>query len=203
MSEEKEVKEKLIKILNSKITKTFLDNITKPLGDKTVKHNVISRQDSVNCFLYNVFMNDDVNDSKIYVEDLNHNNKINNLIINEQRINIKTLSNTSKRIFFNGFSYKEGNEFNIELNLKNTMDKLKNFNYFLFIIIFRSTRQKEFKIKYDFYLKPTKDFYFNSKIYHKTSNGFAGENWEIKSNSNFFFFIDNYGLGHPIFTYEE
>ena len=37
--EEKEVKEKLKKILNSEITKTFLDNITKPLGDKTKKRN--------------------------------------------------------------------------------------------------------------------------------------------------------------------
>ena len=63
--EKKEIKEKLRKILNSETTKTFLDNTTKPLGDKTVKGNIISRQDSVNCFLDNVFMNVDVDDKKV------------------------------------------------------------------------------------------------------------------------------------------
>ena len=83
------------------------------------------------------------------------------------------------------------------------MEKLKHFDYFLFIIIFRSTKQKEFKIKYDFYLKPATSFYFNTEVFHKTLNGFAGENWEIKSNNNFFFFIDNYSLGNSVYTYED
>ena len=199
--EKKEIKEKLRKILNSEITTTFLNNITKPLGDKTVRGNIISRQDSVNCFLCNVFMNVDVVNNNIYVEDLFNINKINNLIINRKRINVKTLSYKNKSISFNSFPFREGREFDIEFNLEKTMDKLKFFDYFLFIVIFRNERNEEFKVKYDFYLKPAKNFYFDTKKFHKTLSGFGGENWEIRSNKDFLFLIDKYNLGNPIYSY--
>ena len=199
--EKKEIKEKLRKILNSETTKTFLDNTTKPLGDKTVKGNIISRQDSVNCFLDNVFMNVDVDDNNIYVEDLFNINKINNLIINRKKINIKTLSYKGNSISFNTFPFREGDNFNIDFHLENTLDKLKFFNYFLLIVIFRNERNEKFKVKYDFYLKSTSNFYFNPKKFHKTLSGYGGENWVIKSNREFAFLINKDNLGNPIFTY--
>ena len=196
--EKKEIKEKLRKILNSEITKTFFDNITKPLGDRTKRCNVISRQDSINCFLDNVFMNADVVDNNIFVEDLYDNTKINNLIIDRKIINIKTLSYKSNSISFNSFSFRESDKFNIDFHLENTLDKLKFFNYFLFIVIFRNEKTK---VKYDFYLKPTTGFYFNPKKFHKTLSGFGGENWIIKSNREFAFLINKDNLGNPIYSY--
>ena len=201
--EKKEIKEKLRKILNSETTKTFLDNTTKPLGDKTIKCNIINRQDSVNCFLYNVFMNDYVNDD-IYIEDLRRNNKINNLIINEKRINVKTLSYKNNSIFFNSFPFREGDNFNVEFHLENTLDKLKYFDYILIIVVFRNERNERnenFKVKYNFYLKSTSNFYFNPKRFYKTLSGYGGENWLIKNNKEFDFLINKDNLGNPIYTY--
>ena len=195
-----DIKEKLRKILNSKVTTTFLHNMTKPLGDKTVKCNIISRQDSVNCFLYNVFMNDAVDDEDIDIEDLESCNKINNLIINGKRINVKTLSNKNNIIFFNSFPFREKN-FNINFHLKNTLHKLKYFDYFLFIVIFRNERNENFKVKYDFHLVPAEIFYFDIKESNKTLCGFRGKNWIIRSNKEFFFLICKDELGSPIFTY--
>ena len=50
-----EVKEKLIRILSSEITTTYLNNITQPLGDKTKSCNVINGIYNINSFLNNIF----------------------------------------------------------------------------------------------------------------------------------------------------
>ena len=193
-----EVKEKLRKILNSEITKTYLNNITKPLGDKTKRCNIINGTYNINSFLDNVFLNTDEDD--IVVEDLN-NRSISELIINGKRINIKSLSYKTKSFFFNNFPFREGDNFNVEYNLRKTIDKLKYVNYFLFIIIFHEKVNERYSIKYDFYLKPTENFNFDTKIFDKTLNGYKGENWIIKSNREFAFIINKDNLGNPIFTY--
>ena len=195
----KEVKEKLKTIFNSENTTTFLDNITKPLGDKTQKGIVICRQDNINCFLDNIFKNND--DEDIFIEDLGNSNVINNLIINEKKINLKSVSTKNYKISFDSFSYREGKDFTVELNLEKTLEKLKSFDYFLFIIIFRNRRYEDFKVKYNFHLIPTKDFLFNPKIFFKTINGYQGENWVIQSNKDFFLNIKKVNLGTPIYSY--
>ena len=96
-----EVKEKLIRILNSEITTTYLNNITKPLGDKTKRCNVINGTYNVNSFLDNVFLNTDEDD--VFIEDLNNNRKINNLIINKEKINIRSLSYKLASFFLTAF----------------------------------------------------------------------------------------------------
>ena len=100
------IKEKIKSILNSENTTTFLNNVTKPLGNKTRKGIIICRQDNVNCFLDNVFMSNDDND--VYIEDFGKNNVINNLIINKKRINVKTLCSKSNRIFLIVFVLERG-----------------------------------------------------------------------------------------------
>ena len=195
-----EVKEKLIRILNSEITTTYLNNITKPLGDKTKRCNVINGTYNVNSFLDNVFLNTDEDD--VFIEDLNNNRKINNLIINEEKINIRSLSYKLASFFFNSFPFREGDNFNIEYNLKKTIDKLNHVNYFLFIIIFYNDRNEGYSIKYNFYLKPTSYFNFNPKIFDKTLTGYKGENWAIKNNKDFHFLFNKNNLGVPIYTCE-
>ena len=194
-----EVKEKLIRILNSEITTTYLNNITQPLGDKTKRCNVINGTYNVNSFLDNVFLNTD--DDDVFIEDLNSNRKINNLIINEEKINIRSLSYKLTSFFFNSFSFREGDNFNVEYNLRKTIDKLKHVNYFLFIIIFYEKVNGRYNIKYDFYLKPSENFNFNPKIFEKTRCGYVGDNWVIKNNKDFHFLFNKSNLKNPIFTY--
>ena len=192
----REVKEKLSRILNSEITKTYFDNITKPLGDLTRRCNVINGVYNVNSFIHNIFLNTDEDD--IIVQDYN-NRSISELIINGKRINIKSLSYKTKSFFFNNFPFREGDNFNVEYNLRKTIEKLKHVDYFLFIINFYNNEENS--IKYDFYLKPTENFNFDTKIFDKTLNGYKGENWIIKSNREFAFTINKDNLGNLIFTY--
>ena len=119
------IKEKIKSILNSENTTTFLNNVTKPLGNKTRKGIIICRQDNVNCFLDNVFMSNDDND--IHIEDFGKNNVINNLIINEKRINVKTLCSKNNRIFFNSFCFREGDKFDVKKKFRKNHRKIKFF----------------------------------------------------------------------------
>ena len=194
-----EIIEKLKKVFNSEITTTFLNNITKPLGDKTQRGMVLCRQDNINCFLDNIILNSDIED--IYIEDLGNSNCINNLVVNDKRINLKTRSFTNYKISFDSYSYREGDEFNVERNLEKTLGKLKSFSYILILQIHRNKNYEDFKVKYNFYLAPTNKFYYNPKIFFKTINGFQGENWVIQSNKDFFFNIKKIDFGNPIYSY--
>ena len=49
------IKEKLMMILNGEKTFKYINNITKPLGKDTIRGNIISGKDAVNCFLMNIF----------------------------------------------------------------------------------------------------------------------------------------------------
>ena len=171
-----EVKEKLIRILNSEITTTYLNNITQPLGDKTKSCNVINGIYNINSFF-------------------------NNLVINKKRINIRSVSYKTNIFFFNTFPFREGDNFNVEYNLRRTINKLNHVKYFLFIIIFYDNENEHYSLKYDFYLIPSENFNFNPKIYEKTRCGYRGENWVIKNNNDFVFSINQNILGDPIFTY--
>ena len=194
-----EVKEKLIRILNSEITTTYLNNITQPLGDKTKNCNVINGIYNINSFLNNIFLNTDEDD--VFIEKSNNNRNINNLVINKKRINIRSVSYKTKFFFFNTFPFREGDNFNVEYNLRRTINKLNHVKYFLFIIIFYNNENEHYSLKYDFYLIPSENFNFNPKIYEKTRCGYRGENWVIKNNNDFVFSINQNILGDPIFTY--
>ena len=183
------IKEKIRSILNSENTTTFLNNISKPLGKNTKRGIVISKQENINCFLENVFNNDD-DDYDISIEDFGKNNVINNLIINDKRINVKTLSSRSNKIYFNTFKFREGDDFDVKENLEKTMEKLKIYDYFLLIIIKRSRKNKPFSVEYDFYLKSTKEFFFDVRVFYKTKAGYCGDNWKIQSNKEFYFVIN-------------
>ena len=181
------IKEKIRSILNSENTTTFLNNISKPLGKNTKKGIVISKQENINCFLENVFKDDNRN---IYIEDFGKNSVINNLIINDKRINIKTLSGKSNKIYFNTFKFREGDDFDVKKNLEKTMEKLKIYDYFLLIVVKRNKKDEPFSVEYDFYLKSTEEFFFDVRVFYKTTAGYCGDNWKIQSNKEFYFVID-------------
>ena len=185
--------EKIRTILNSENTTTFLNNVTKPLGNKTRKPIIIRRQDAVNSFLDNIFTDD--------IEDLNNTKSINNLIINDKKIIVKAISYKSNNFFFNSFEFREGDEFDVKKNLKKTIEKLNSFNYFLIILIFEGKKNENFKVKYNFYLIPSEHFNFDIKVFRKIRRLYKGENWIIQNNKEFKFKFNINNLGNPIFSY--
>ena len=194
-----EVKEKLKRILNSETTKTYLDNITNPLGDKTRRSNIISGAYNINSFLHNIFLNS--NEDDVIVQDEINSNKISSLVVNGKLINIKSLSHKTNYFYFKCFPFRQGDYFNIEANLNKTLEKLKEINYFLIIVIFLD-RERNF-IKYNFYLKPSYDFIFDVENYEQILSGYKGKNWLIRNNKEFNFFISKDILTKPIFSYSS
>ena len=179
------IKEIISNILNEEDTLLFINNITKPKGDKSKSGMIISKQDGINCFLNNIFNIDERND--ISLEDNITNNCIYNLIVKGKRILVRSIGNKSSEFCF---SYFKNNE-SLNKILEEVKLKKKIFDYVLIILIDRNLPNELFKVSYNFYLKPIKDFSLNNN--EKT-------NWKLRSNS-FCFIINKTNLGEPIFTY--
>ena len=184
MSSFGEIKEKITSILKGEETTLFLNNITKPLGNKTKRGMIISRQDGINCFLDNIFNS---NDNESFLENNISNNCISNLIIKGKRIIVRTIGNTSNDFSFDCFSSNE----NISKILEKVKLKINITDYILLIVIDRNKPYELFKVCYNFYLKSMKDFNLNND---------GKRNWRTRSNSfNFYVNIDD--LEEPLFTY--
>ena len=176
-----DIKEKIKMILNKEETTLFLNNISKPLGDKSKRGMVISRSESLNCFLDNIFTNDD----EIFLENNLSNNCIKNLIVKDKRIIVRTTGNIKKEFSFLAF----GNNKNINQILEKVKFKKAEINYVLLIIIDRNMINEPFRVCYNFYLKEMEDF----SLINDEKN-----NWRVRSNCFNFYIHD---LIDPIFTY--
>ena len=186
------IREKITTILNSEDTTTFLNNVTKPLGNKTRKPIIMRCQSPINSFLINVFPE---------VEDTDKPTTIKNLIINDKKIKVFSMSNKSKFIYFNYFKYREGEEFDIKKEVKKTKEKLNSYKYFLIILINEKKHNSDFKVNYEFYLIPASFFNFDEKIHYKSGKSYRGENWLIVGKKDFRFNVNVNNLKCPIFTY--
>ena len=180
-----QIKEKITNILNKEETTMFLNNISKPLGNKS-KRGMIIKQDGINCFLDNIFDNDD-NDNESFLEDNLSNNCINNLIIKGKRVMVRTIGNTTKEFCFLCFGVNE----NINRILEKAKLKKDETDYILLILINRNRPNERFRVRYNFYLKSMKDFSLNND---------ENTNWRINSHS-FYFCINKDNLKDPLFTY--
>ena len=195
------VKEKIKSILESEKTNEFLNNISSPSRRKKARRGItISKQELINCFLEHVFYDDDDDDEDIFIEDFERHNITNNLMVYKKRIAIKSMGDRSSRFSFNSFAFRESDDFNIIKNLKDTLDKMKSYDYVLLIEIFRSRPSEAFEVIYNFYLIDMKKFHFDERIYKKTKCGFVGENWFIQSNKEFFCRVNIFS-DEPIFSY--
>ena len=182
------VREKLITILNGEKTKKYFDNITKPLGDDTVRGNIISGKDAVNCFLLNIFRDD-----KAYVVTEQNNNSICDLIVCGKRILTRTMSITTNSFYFSCFSSDDNKNFNINRFVENARERINNTDYFLILVIDRSKPNELFRCSYNIYLKSSKDFTNNNgEIYHFKRIG-----------GSMHLFADKNTLARPIFTYSH
>ena len=180
------IKEKLMMILNSEKAFKYFNNITKPLGNDTVRGNIITGKDAVNCFLINIFR-----DEKAFVDKEQNSKCICDLIVYGKRILTRTTSfNRNNKFYFGCFSNSD-NLFNINRFVENARERINNTDYFLLIVVNRSKPNELFRCSYNFYLKSVKDFINeDGDIYHYTRVG-----------SNMYLYSDRKKLGSPIFTY--
>ena len=175
------IKTRLKTILQSERTIKFLDKLTDvgfSLGNSQIN----------NKFIKEVFQGEGIN-----IENRNCRKKtINNIIIDDKKILIRTNSITNKKIFFKAFKYEKQDQIDFS-NLKNKINHdLDNLDY-LFLIRIEEEYNEEFnelKVCYNYYLFPSEYFRIkeNFPLLNKTS--FSGINWLLRNYKDFCFKYD-------------
>ena len=176
------IKTRLKTILQSKKTIEYLDKLTNfgfSLGNPQIN----------NKFIKEVFQGEGIN-----IENRNCRKKtINNIIIDDKRILIRTNSITNKKNFFKAFKYEKQDQIDFS-NLKNKINHdLDNLDY-LFLIRIEEEYNEEFnelKVCYNYYLFPSEYFRIKENFplfLNKTS--FSGINWLLRNYKDFCFKYD-------------
>ena len=175
------IKTRLKTILQSERTIKFLDKLTDvgfSLGNPQIN----------NKFIKEVFQGEGIN-----IENRNCRKKtINNIIIDDKRILIRTNSITNKKKIFKAFKYEKQDQIDFS-NLKNKINHdLDNLDY-LFLIRIEEEYNEEFnelKVCYNYYLFPSEYFRIkeNFPLLNKTS--FSGINWLLRNYKDFCFKYD-------------
>ena len=166
----KKIKEKLKFILRSEKTTKFLD------ASSSLKYVINNSVGNTNNFIDNVFGDEE----NIDIELTNSLCKIDNIIIFDKRIMIRTLSFTTTNFVFKSFKFRK--EFDINEVLKDVKIKLNFFDYIFFIRIDRNMKNKPFKVLYNFHLIPISFFNLNKNY------------WYIQANKQFCLLINSYVL---------
>ena len=175
------IKTKLKTILQSERTIKFLDKLTDvgfSLGNSQIN----------NKFIKEVFQGEGIE-----IENKHSRKKtINNVIIDDKKILIRTNSITNKEINFKYFSYKKHNQidfFNLKEKINNDLD---NFDY-LFLIRIEEEYNEEFdelKTCYHYYLFPSKYFRIKENFPFLNKTSFSGVRWIFRSYREFCFKYD-------------
>ena len=175
------IKTRLKTILQSEKTIEFLDKLTNfgfSLGNPQIN----------NKFIKEVFQGEGIN-----IENRNCRKKtINNIIIDDKRILIRTNSITNKKIFFKTFKYEKQDQIDFS-NLKNKINHdLDNLDY-LFLIRIEEEYNEEFnelKVCYNYYLFPSEYFKIKENFPFLNNSSFSGINWLLKNYKDFCFKYD-------------
>ena len=176
------IKTRLKTILQSERTIEFLDKLTNfglSLGNSSQINNKFIRE---------VFKGEGIE-----IENRNCIKKfINNVIIDDKKILIRTNSITNKNIKFRTFKYEKQDQIDFS-NLKEKINKyLNNFDY-LFLIRTEEEYNEEFdelKVCYHYYLFPSKYFKMKENFPFLNNSSFSGINWAFKSYKDFYFKYD-------------
>ena len=181
------IKTRLKTILQSERTIEFLNKLTDfgiSLGNSPQINNK---------FIKEVFQGEGIN-----IENRNCRKKtINNIIIDDKKILIRTNSIKNRDFFFKTFKYEKQDQIDFS-NLKNKINHdLDNLDY-LFLIRIEEEYNEEFnelKVCYNYYLFPSEYFRIkeNFPLLNKTS--FSGINWLLRNYKDFCF---KYDLEHLI-----
>ena len=172
------IKERLKTILQSKRTIEFFNKLTDvgfSLGNPQVN----------NKFIREVFQGEGIN-----IENRNCRKKtINNIIIDNKKILIRTNSITNKKIFFKAFKYEKQDQIDFS-NLRNKINHdLDNLDY-LFLIRIEEEYDEELdklKVCYNYYLFPSKYFRIKENFPFLNNSSFSGINWLLRNYKDFCF----------------
>ena len=176
------IKTRLKTILQSERTIKFLNDLTNfglSIGNST---------QNTNKFIKEVFQGEGIEiESKN-----NRKNFINNVIIDDKKILIRTNSITNRCIKFKTFKYEKHDKIDFS-NLKEKINHdLNNFDYF-FIIRMEEEYNEEFdelKVCYYYYLFPSKYFRIKENFPFLNKTSFSGVRWQFRSYKEFFFKYD-------------
>ena len=175
------IKERLKTILQSERTIEFLNKLTDfglSIGNLQLN----------NKFIKEVFQGEGIE-----IENKNNRKRfINNVIIDNKKILIRTNSISNKKFFFKAFKYEKHDEIDFS-NLKEKINHdLNNFDYFLIIRIEEDYNEvlDELKVCYNYYLFPSKYFRIKENFPFLNRASFSGVNWTFKNYKDFCFKYD-------------
>ena len=176
------IKTRLKTILQSERTIEFLDKLTNfgiSLGNSPQINNK---------FIKEVFQGEGIE-----IEN-KHNRKkfINNVIIDNKKILIRTNSISNKFINFKTFKYEKQDQIDFS-NLKEKVNNdLDNFDYFFIIRIEEEYNEEfdELKVYYHYYLFPSEYFKIKENFPFLNNSSFSGLRWVFRSYKDFCFKYD-------------
>ena len=173
------IKARLKTILQSERTIEFLNKLTDfglSIGNST---------QNTNKFIKEVFQGEGIE-----IENKNNRKRfINNIIIDDKKILIKTNSITNKYIKFKTFKHEKEDEIDFS-NLKEKINHdLNSFDYFLIIRIEEDYNEEldELKVCYRYYLFPSKHFRIKENFPFLNRSSFSGVNWTFRNYNEFCF----------------
>ena len=173
------IKARLKTILQSERTIEFLNKLTDfglSIGNST---------QNTNKFIKEVFQGEGIE-----IENKNNRKRfINNIIIDDKKILIKTNSITNKYIKFKTFKHEKEDEIDFS-NLKEKINNdLNSFDYFLIIRIEEDYNEvlDELKVCYNYYLFPSKHFKIKENFPFLNRSSFSGHRWQFRNYNEFCF----------------
>ena len=172
------IKTRLKTILQSERTIKFLNDLTNfGLSIGNIQLN--------NKFIDKVFQGEGIS-----IVDKNNRKKFSNdIIIDDKKILLRTISITNNIISFKNFKYEKHNEIDFS-NLKEKINNdLDNFDY-LFLIRIEEVYNKELdilKVCYNYYLFPSKYFRIKENFPFLNKSSFSGKRWVFRSYREFCF----------------
>ena len=172
------IKTRLKTILQSERTIKFLNDLTNfglSIG---------------NIQLNNKFINKVFQGEGISIVDKNNRKKFSNdIIIDDKKILLRTISITNKIITFKCFKHKKDDEIDFS-NLKEKINNdLDNFDY-LFLIRIEEVYNEELdilKVSYHYYLFPSEYFKVKENFPFLNKSSFSGKRWVFRSYREFCF----------------
>ena len=176
------IKTRLKAILQSERKIEFLNDLTNfglSIGNST---------QNTNKFIKEAFQGEGIE-----IENKNNRKRfINNIIIDNKKILIRTNSISNKFIKFKTFKYEKHNQIDFS-NLKEKINNdLDNFDY-LFLIRIEEEYNEEFdelKACYHYYLFPSEYFKIKENFPFLNKNSFSGVRWLFRNYSEFCFKYD-------------
>ena len=167
METNRKIKEKLKFILRSEKTTKFLDIVS--LLNFYINNSV----GNTNNFINKVFSDEE----DIDIEISDSHNKIDDLIILDKRIMIRTLSTKSIKFAIKSFNQSEKNKLSKNEMFEAVKEKLNFYDFAFFIKSDKNEKTKPFKVLYKFYLIPIGYFF--------TTVDESFVNWTFENNNCF------------------